>query len=167
MNALKSILPYTIGDCSEFKFVDLGLPSGTLWGNQVTLRRYTFPEALRLFGKKNLPTLEQTKELFKCCKHEVKNPSEFDLVLTLTGPNGNKIQLLFELPFSPYGDEPADHDAMLWSGSWAIHHETGEEDPNCGQGIAYGLYAGDNYEDNQGDAYQASELFNVLFCKTK
>lgn len=167
MNDLKSILSYTVGDSSEFKFVDLGLPSGTLWGNDVTLRRYTFPEALRLFGKKNLPTFEQTKELFKYCKHEVSNISKFDLLLTLTGPNGKKINLLFNLPFSPYGDEAADHDAMLWSGSWAIHHETNEEDPDCGQGIAYGLYAGDDYKENQGDAYPASVLFNVLFCKSK
>ena len=167
MNALKSILYVTVADSSNFKFIDLGLPSGTFWGDRVTLRRYTFPEALRLFGKKNLPTLQQATELFKYCKHEVNKIAEFKLKLTLTGPNGKKIELLFDLPFSPYEAEPADRDAMLWSGNWAIDPETHEEASKCGQGIAYGLCAVDNYEENQGDAYQASELFNVLFCKSK
>lgn len=71
-------------------YVDLGLPSGTLWknsnegGDNVL---YTFDEARRRFGEK-LPTIQQLKELKnKCIWSRSGNNCK------IIGPNGNHITL--------------------------------------------------------------------------
>ena len=51
-------------------FIDLGLPSGTLWEQYGDPYRYPFPIARKLY-KKELPTLEQAEELFKFCKYDI------------------------------------------------------------------------------------------------
>lgn len=68
------------------KYVDLGLPSGTLWkstNEQGSL--LTYEEAERLYGEK-LPTREQLAELAGFC--EIKVEKGF---FRFTGPNGNYI----------------------------------------------------------------------------
>lgn len=71
-------------------FVDLGLPSGTKWKriNEDENDYFTFGEALKEFGKKNLPSTEDFQELIDHCK------SEWDDVRkgrVFTGPNGQSI----------------------------------------------------------------------------
>ena len=71
-------------------YVDLGLPSGTLWrnaneGGEYAL--YTYDEAVRRFGNK-LPTKQQLEEL--------KNKCTWSWIgggYKVTGPNGNSIYL--------------------------------------------------------------------------
>ncbi|MBP5662904.1 MAG: hypothetical protein J6X16_01350 [Bacteroidales bacterium] len=77
-------------------WIDLGLPSGTLWkiyreGNSSNKRvgLYTYDEAIMKFGN-SLPTAEQAKELIDNCKWE-------DLGYLgggnkATGPNGNVLK---------------------------------------------------------------------------
>ena len=71
-------------------FVDLGLPSGTLWKNQNEggdNARYTYDEAVRKFGNK-LPTKQQMEELKnKCTWTWMGNGYK------VTGPNGKSITL--------------------------------------------------------------------------
>lgn len=88
-------IPIDLRD-EKTEYVDLGLPSGTLWaakyettgGNDII---YTYDEVQNL----NIPTKEQVEELFKCCKSEYKNSNACHglLKLLILGPNGNRIDL--------------------------------------------------------------------------
>ena len=74
--------------CDNGQYVDLGLPSGTLWysknkGGDHT--RYTYDEAISNFGSK-LPTEEQLEELKNQCTWTWTG-SGYKVV----GPNGNSI----------------------------------------------------------------------------
>jgi len=51
-------------DTSKRTFVDLGLPSGTLWLKEPDNVYYNWDEAVEKFGR-NLPTNEQFIELIK------------------------------------------------------------------------------------------------------
>ena len=71
-------------------YVDLGLPSGTLWKNANEggdNARYTYDEAVRRFGSK-LPTKEQLHELRNKCTW-TRTGSGY----RVTGPNGKSIFL--------------------------------------------------------------------------
>lgn len=73
------------------EYIDLGLPSGTLWATENEIREnesvsyYTFEEAKELF-KDNLPSKEQFQELIDNCKWEW-----LDNGYKITGKNGNFI----------------------------------------------------------------------------
>ena len=72
------------------QYVDLGLPSGTLWyakNEGGDYARYTYDEAVSKFGSK-LPTDEQLEELKKQCTWTWMG-SGYKAV----GPNGNSIYL--------------------------------------------------------------------------
>lgn len=70
------------------KFVDLGLPSGTLWKSKNEDGGfYAYYEAVHKFGS-NLPTKEQMEELKGSCKW-IKIDNGFKVV----GPNGNSITI--------------------------------------------------------------------------
>ena len=69
------------------EYVDLGLPSGTLWKSANEEGYYTFDEAVEKFSSQ-LPSKEQWVELKKECKWEWK-----DYGYNVTGPNGNTIFL--------------------------------------------------------------------------
>lgn len=68
-------------------YVDLGLPSGTLWKDKNESGFYDYDAALRSFGNK-LPTKVQYEELFDKCKWTWTG-SGYDV----KGSNGNKIYL--------------------------------------------------------------------------
>ena len=76
----------------ETEFVDLGLPSGTLWasdyvkdGDEVLFLPY--PEAL----KYDIPTKEQVDELREYCEISIKYDEDDNYVHIVLGPNGNSI----------------------------------------------------------------------------
>ena len=68
-------------------FVDLGLPSGTLWKTENESDFFTYEEALSRFGK-NLPSKEDLEELKSVCKWSWTGSG-----YKVTGPNGNSIYL--------------------------------------------------------------------------
>lgn len=68
-------------------YIDLGLPSGTLWCDINEDGYYTFDEAVEKYGD-SLPTKEQFEELKDQCKWEW-NGSGYNV----TGHNGNSIIL--------------------------------------------------------------------------
>ena len=69
-------------------WIDLGLPSGTIWKNKNEEGGfYSFEQAVNKFGKK-LPSLEQLQELKDKCQW-IWNSSGYKVV----GPNGNGIFL--------------------------------------------------------------------------
>ncbi|MCR4829033.1 MAG: hypothetical protein K5864_06180 [Bacteroidales bacterium] len=49
------------------EYVDLGLPSGTLWKNANEDGFFTYEQAMEKFGDTLLPTKEQMEELVSCC----------------------------------------------------------------------------------------------------
>lgn len=76
----------------ETEFVDLGLPSGTLWasdyvkdGDEVLFLPYS--EAL----KYDIPTKEQVDELREYCEISIKYDEDDNYVHIVLGPNGNSI----------------------------------------------------------------------------
>lgn len=80
----------------EPEYVDLGLPSGTLWASHFLKEEkdgiedflyLTYSDA----AKYSLPTKEQAQELIKLCDAEYLNSDHQDI--DVLGPNGNSISL--------------------------------------------------------------------------
>ena len=84
-------------------YVDLGLPSGTLWrnanegGNDA---HYNYDEAIRIYGHK-LPTKQQIEELVNYCYFSFQWGEDVNVV---TGPNGMSIKF----PAACYEDSNGD-----------------------------------------------------------
>ena len=71
----------------ESDYVDLGLPSGTLWKNKDESGYYSYKTAVSVYGN-NLPTKKQYEELVKYCERIwIDNGCKF------IGPNGKSIFL--------------------------------------------------------------------------
>ena len=85
---MQNTLPQ-VYNTSKRTFVDLGLPSGTLWLKEPDNTFCTWQEAVDKFGK-NLPTLEQFKELFENC-FWYWNESNKEWIIT--GPNHQTIRI--------------------------------------------------------------------------
>lgn len=64
------------------EYIDLGLPSGTLWAAEREKGHFIFPEAVKAFGD-GLPKLWQLCELWENCTIEGDR---------FIGPNGNGIR---------------------------------------------------------------------------
>lgn len=85
-------------------YVDLGLPSSTIWKCCSEENTYTFKEAVESY-KKNLPSAKQWQELIDKCKWEWYDEGEYyeqdgevykldgDSWYKVIGPNGNYILL--------------------------------------------------------------------------
>lgn len=108
-------------------YIDLGLPSGTLWADANEEGFYTFDEAVEIYGD-SLPTKEQFEELQTHCKWEW-NGCGYEV----TGPNGNTIVL----PAAGYRffDECVDYvgsNGLYWSSTpygsdytWTLYFYSG------------------------------------------
>ena len=90
------------------QYVDLGLPSGTLWKVSNEDGFYTYPKAVSKFGK-SLPTKEQLEELERYCDWKWGWTFKNGKGCTVTGRNGN--QIFF--PASGYRDRD----------TWQLHCE--------------------------------------------
>lgn len=94
---------------SNTEYVDLGLPSGTLWSadyekdvNDIIFEPY------QLASSKAIPTRSQWNELRRCAKWEfVENDDKLEIV-KCTGPNGNVVL------FRPMGG--INFTKIVWSG---------------------------------------------------
>ena len=91
MQAYKEIAALPVEE-NGITYIDLGLPSGTLWNMNIITTNDDFPMHLCLpHGKAqvlNLPTQEQIDELFSICQVTTYNSN-----IKITGPNGNTIDL--------------------------------------------------------------------------
>lgn len=79
----------------DFKFIDLGLPSGTLWAKSTAPGFYTFDEAKEQFPG-ILPETNQFQELYDKCDWQWLEKDEAPNGVAgyrVTGPNGNSIFL--------------------------------------------------------------------------
>ena len=91
-------------------YVDLGLPSGTLWQNSEN-GSYTYYKAIEEFGDK-LPTKEQYEELMDKCEW-IYIQYAYVGVYRVTGPNGNSIELI-----APQKGESGDGYLYYEGGYW-------------------------------------------------
>lgn len=72
------------------EYIDLGLPSGTLWADTNEEGYYSYDEAIDTFGKDNLPKLTDFVELYDYCKWKWDDKSKSMIII---GPNGRHIKL--------------------------------------------------------------------------
>lgn len=96
---------------TSFDYVDLGLPSGTLWKNKNEEGGfYTYGQAKAKFGNK-LPTKEQFKELISSCRWTWTGSG-----YKVTGPSGKSIYMSAGGWGTP-ASEVYDHgtDGFYWS----------------------------------------------------
>jgi hypothetical protein len=109
---------------SQQLYVDLGLPSGTLWKKCNEEGYYNFHEAVKAFGD-SLPTVEQLKELKNKCTWEWRKNG-----FVITGPNGKSIFL----PAAGYievggNQKGVDTTGSYWAGdseyAWYIYFYSG------------------------------------------
>ena len=90
----KEEIPVDLSD-DEVDYVDLGLPSGTLWSNNFKMTDgrisyLTYGEA----SAYDLPTEEQVKELLETCKWKFTYINSSSRKYDCIGPNGNSIVFL-------------------------------------------------------------------------
>lgn len=92
-------------------YVDLGLPSGTLWKNMnENYVPMTYDQVIEMFPDQ-IPTLDQWNELKRCgILYEQTG-------ITITGPNGNSIFLAYSNYVDRDGDLVQDYDACYWTSS--------------------------------------------------
>ena len=106
-----------------FKWVDLGLPSKTKWGNHTDHLKLQWSVARSNF-RYSFPTLEDYQELFRYCKLQYRTnpfPLSVDDILQedvlVTGPNGNQIYI--RGPFlwtSSTGNSDGAYIVCIWGG---------------------------------------------------
>ena len=92
-------------------YVDLGLPSGTLWKDKNEDGYYSYDQAVSKFGK-NLPTKDQIYELYSACTWDWKSNG-----YKVVGPNGNSIFLPADGYFDCDGKGPFGGQGNYWSSS--------------------------------------------------
>lgn len=98
-------------------YVDLGLPSGTMWKEFNANGFYTYDDAVSQFGKR-LPTKEQWEELRAECQWSWTGGG-----CKITGPNGNSITLPAAGRFDCDGRNGCEHThGDYWSSSpaWSL-----------------------------------------------
>ena len=102
-------------DCistGEVNYVDLGLPSGTLWSDDYVMRDgevlyWAYGEA----SKKSIPSEEQFNELLKNCEWRCAREGKL-LVAKCIGPNGNVLR--FRGDGKLEGDVCTTDDVYFW-----------------------------------------------------
>lgn len=70
-------------------YVDLGLPSGTLWAKYNESKKYKYSDAVKTFGKQ-MPNDDQMKELLRYCKRETLSSG-----CKFIGPNNHYVVFQF------------------------------------------------------------------------
>lgn len=91
MQAYKEIAALPVEE-DGVTYVDLGLPSGTLWSSEIIMKDnsilYRLPHAKAQVL--NIPNQNQVEELWNVCK--IENNKGYS---TITGPNGNRINAIW------------------------------------------------------------------------
>lgn len=88
------ILCLLVLHCNAQEYVDLGLPSGTLWKSEnESFHTYTFAEAMSTFGDQ-MPSKEQMEELINLCSWDwTFDTNNMCINIKMIGPNGKFILL--------------------------------------------------------------------------
>ena len=102
----------------SLEYVDLGLPSKTIWATENIKHEnkeayFTFDEAVKKFDD-NLPQKEDWAELFKYCSRKWDDDRKGYVI---TGPNGSTIFLPAEGCLPNNGVSNPENSGCYWSGS--------------------------------------------------
>ena len=122
------------------KYIDLGLPSGTLWSDTNEEGFYTFDEAVEKYGDR-LPSREQFEELKSQCQWEWMGGG-----YKVTGHNGNCIVL----PSAGYRNTKGDvllvdYDGYYWSSTpHDLDYACNLDFYSCSVGV-YNSYQGNGF----------------------
>ena len=96
-------------DMEKMEWVDLGLPSGTLWANEDACGSISFEDARRIYGV-YLPSNTNANELCKYCTKQWDHKTG---ALVLTGPSGKSISFRCKESYKSY---------------WLKNYERGDRD---------------------------------------
>ena len=123
-------------------YVDLGLPSGTLWkelNEGGDYAYYTFDEAINKFGNK-LPTKQQLEELISKCTWRWTG-SGYKVI----GPNGNSIYL----PAAGSRDYDSDNVSLVGTNAnyWSSTLYSSDSAWDLLLSVTWGTSMGYNYRD--------------------
>ena len=125
------------------EFIDLDLPSGTLWATENEPEKYQFNKARKIFCEQ-LPSIKSWEELIKNCRRESDIEHKR---LILTGPNGNKLYL----PTTDFN-----YEGSVCSGYWS-------SSPH-GVDYAHSMYIFKRVVSTKWSAYRLAHL-SVRLCK--
>lgn len=110
------------------EYVDLGLPSGTLWKNENESGVYSYTAAMGSYGEQ-LPTKAQLEELVAQCTWTWENKKE-SKGFTITGPNGNSVFLPADGTQNCFGENSGK--IGVWGGYWSCSVFDSEKAWNLG-----------------------------------
>ena len=128
-------IPVDLRD-NKTEYVDLGLPSGTLWSNDYEMidnENYKYEPYLKT-SKLQIPTKEQWEELLNMCRWEYEYLGQSSRRHDCIGPNGNVISF-YSKGYSKTGEELYNPEKVFF---WIKGHE---EDSNMEQYVAYMSYS--------------------------
>ena len=123
---------------TENKYVDLGLPSGTLWSEKTEKGLYTQNDAIIKYGN-NLPTIKELRELYDKCEWRISGNQ-----YKVTGPNGNFILL----PANGNGESHTGYRVGEYGCYWSSTITQGK---------------GQDYEDKNGLGFYISEKYYFVW----
>lgn len=146
----------TESDIDSLEFVDLGLPSKTIWATENIKHEkkeayFTFNEAVEKFGD-NLPQKEDWAELFKYCSHKWDDDRKGCVI---TGPNGNSIFL----PAAGYHVSASVNGVGSYGGYWSGTPISGDVSN------AYDVYFGSGGVDPQDSSSRYYYGFSVRLAR--
>lgn len=139
-------------------FVDLGLPSGTLWAAQNCLGFFTFNDAKEQFGD-SLPSPKMFKELFSKCKvsWDIKRKG-----ITFVGPNGNELYI----PASGYHAGQSFH-GMYYGGKLGYYWSNRRVTARSTNALCFSYNSFNSRLDNDIHGMENSFEFPVRLVKAK
>ena len=134
-------------------FVDLGLPSGTLWKSTNERGLYSYDDAVSQFANK-LPTIEQFAELITCCDYYWNGAG-----YTFVGTSGESITLPAEgLGFST-GE-------VKWAGERGFYWSSTPKDYRTACGIDFYSQNIDSFDVSTRSGYESVRLVSAFSDNT-
>lgn len=127
------------------QYIDLGLPSGTLWKSTNERGLYSYDDAVSQFGNK-LPTIEQFAELITYCDYYWNGAG-----YTFVGPNGESITLPAEGLGSSTGE-------VAWAGERGFYWSSTPNDYHTACGIDFYSQNIDSHDVSTRSGYESVRL---------
>lgn len=127
------------------QYIDLGLPSGTLWKSTNERGLYSYDDAVSQFGNK-LPTIEQFAELITYCDYYWNGAG-----YTFVGPNGESITLPAEGLGSSTGE-------VAWAGERGFYWSSTPNDYRTACGIDFYSQNIDSHDVSIRSGYESVRL---------
>lgn len=156
MTVEKTLSPEERAELIAQGYVDLGLPSGTLWKDRNECGFYDYDEAIQLFGD-TLPTKEQFQELIDYCQWTWGGWGNTPAHYTVTGPNQSSVIFTIEGYQTPDGEIYGQTQCGIY---WSSTKNEESENSYCLH--AYREYNSDNSQKEKDDIFVTNEVYQTL-----